>query len=119
MDQTLTRQAEKVLSDIAEHGGGTYEARTLIPFTPPIGYAVGLGGIHLPQHIVDVDAVAWALKAVTSEYESSYGGTWLNDGLVYFDAVTFFLNRENAIAVGQATGQQAIYDFGAKEAITL
>lgn len=119
MDQTLERAAHVALTDLTDHGGGTYEAGTFLPFRPEHGFAVGIGGLHLPSDMVGTEAIAWALRAVTTEYEASYGGTWQDNGFVYFDAVRYIVDRETAIQAGIEAGQKAIFDFGAQKAITL
>lgn len=123
MDDVHGQAAMAVIADLANTGGGTYERGTLLPFKPDDGYAVGVGGLHLPSDMVTVDAVAWAMKAVGSEFDTSYVGTWLGngDGLVYFDAVSYYGpdRRAEAIAAGSENGQQAIYDFAAKRSISL
>lgn len=121
MDTTLERLADEAIADLAEHGGGTYEGRTLLAFTPSSGYAVGVGGFAMKAECVTADVIAFALKAVAGEYETTYAGTWLNDGLVYFDAVLYFnhLEQKRAAAAAAYFGQQAYYDFAAKESISV
>ena len=121
LDRTLEAAAEQVVADLADHGGGTYERSTLLPFTPSDGFAVAIGGIHLPDDVVGPENAEWALRAVGGEYETSYVGTWLDDGVVYFDAVMYFgADRgAQAIAAGRFYEQKAIYDFGTKESVTL
>lgn len=119
MDSTLERQANVVLADLVANGGGTYEGKTLLPFTPTTGFAVGIGGIHLPADTVTAEAVVWAMKAVASEYETAFVGTWLDDGIVYFDAVHYVVALDRAMRLGQQAGQKAIYSFATKEALPL
>lgn len=120
LDRTTETAATTVLADLVSSGGGTYEQGTLLPFTPRDGFAVGLGGIHLPMAVVTADAVMWACKAVASEHEASLVGTWLHDGLVYFDAVRYYAagRRDDAMRDGWLGDQQAIYDFAAREAVS-
>lgn len=120
-DRTLEAASNVVLSDLANNGGGTYERGTLLPFTPKVGYAVGIGGLHLPANIVTSRTVQWASKAAASEFNANYVGTWLKDGTVYFDAVRYFgpERRSDALLAGVAAGQEAIYDFAAGESIYL
>lgn len=119
MDSTIANAAATVLTDLADKGGGTYEAKTLIPFRPESGYAVGVGGIHLPAHDTTVEAIEWALRAVAGEYSTSFVGTWLDKGIVYFDAVMYFRDFDSATLQGRLSGQQAIYDFANGEAVAL
>jgi len=119
MDQTFGQACADVLTDLAMNGGGTYEAKTLIPFTPCHGWAVGQAGIHLPARDVTVATIAWATKAVSSEYETSFVGTWLDGGVVYFDAVHYVVAVDRATSLGIEYGQKAIFDFARQEAVTL
>lgn len=121
MDSTLQQAALAVLVDTAERGGGTYERGTLLPFRPNSGYAVGIGGIKLPASDATAESIVWALKAVGGEYETSYVGTWLDSGTVYFDAVKYFGEGEEvrAIACARFYGQAAIYDFALGEAVLI
>lgn len=121
MDRTQEQAASRVIADLVENGGGTYEQGTLLPFRPTSGYAVGIGGIHLPATAVTPEAVVWAMKAAASEYATYYVGTWLNDAVVYFDAVLYFgpERREAAMQAGRDAGQMAIYSFAETEALTL
>lgn len=121
MDTTLERQANAAVDDLALHGGGTYERGTLLPFTPSSGFAVGIGGIHLPVDVVGPQNLAWAAKCAASEYETAYVGTWLDEGIVYFDGVLYFshLDGARAIACARFYGQKAIYDFATKEAVNV
>lgn len=123
MDIIERRAAGAVLADLANTGGGTYQQGTFLPFRPDNGFAVSLqGGLKLPWETVTPSMVMWAMRQVSREYPSaSYVGTWLDNGVVYIDPVAYFgpERREAAIKAGRAHDQLAIYDFGAKEAITL
>ena len=117
MDITLKRQADRAIADLVEHGGGTYEPRTLLPFEPTDGYAVGVGGVTIPEAGCTSDVLAWAARAVAGEYITSYVGTWLNDGVVYIDAVRYVKDLNRAFVIGQGASQRAVYGFAEKEAI--
>jgi hypothetical protein len=121
MDRIVLRQAQEVLARTVNAGGCTFDARTLLVQTWSGGYAVGLGGANLPAEAVTAEALVWLAKAVASEYETTFVGTWLHDGKVSIDAVKYFgaHAREDAIQAGIDAGQQAIFDFAAGEDITL
>lgn len=123
MDSITERAIGKVLADLANDGGGTYQAGTFLPFTAREGFAVASpNGLKLPAELVTPSMAAWALRQVSRENpRTSFVGTWLDNGVVYFDAVTYFsaANRERAIAAGRENGQLAIYDFATKESVTL
>lgn len=121
MDNTQERLANDVIARTVEDGGCTFEARTLLPFTPSVGYAVGIGGAKLPSMHVGPELLTWLAKAVASEYETVYAGTWLDNGIVYIDAVKYFGAGEDvrAIACARFYGQAALYDFAAGESIII
>lgn len=121
MDTIAKAAAQVVVADLAENGGGTYEVGTLIPFKPDSGYAVGIGGARLPAAAFTTQVAYWLLKAVGTEYEANFVGTWLDGGTVYVDAVKYFVpvNRDRALLLGHELGQKAIFDFSTMEDITL
>lgn len=123
MDRIEQAAIHAVMADLANDGGGTYQANTFLPFRPASGFAVGaVAGIALPFEVVTPSMVSWALRQVARENASaSYVGTWLDEGVVYFDAVHYFsAERERAAReAGRHNGQQAIFDFGAKESVAL
>lgn len=119
-DQTTLRLAREAIAITADNGGGTFEARTLIPLEPAFGFAVGVGGVVVSP--MTADSLAWLASRVAGEYMTTYVGTWLDDeGRCHLDAVEYFApdRRDAAIARGAECGQQAIFDFGAKEVIYL
>jgi len=109
----------KVLADIAEQGGGTYESGTYLPFTPTDGFAVGIGGIRLPEATVTAAELTRWLRAVVTEYEASFVGTWRDGGLVYIDAVRYIRDLPTALDVARVFRQKAIFDFSTKSSIAL
>lgn len=121
MDQTTKRAADRMLADLANDGGGTYESGTLLPFTPKVGFAVGLGGVKLPASMVDAELLVRFAKAVATEHETSYVGTWLDNGIVHFDAVVYYgaHARRTAEEQGREANQKAIHDFSTGEDIVL
>ncbi len=118
-DQTKRDALNRILADLAENGGGTYERGTLLPFRPDDGYAVGVGGIHLPANIFTAEAVGWSTKAVGSEYDTSYVGTWQEGNTVYIDAVVYIKDRTEAMLRGMQEWQTAIYSFAEAKSIFL
>jgi hypothetical protein len=123
MDRTTRRIAADILARTVEHGGGTFEGATLLPFEPKVGYAVGIGGVAVPVQTLDIEMVAWVARAVASEYMTSHVGTWLNNGTVFIDAVRYFeagpAGLARATQVARDAGQLAFYDFGNQKDITL
>lgn len=109
-----------LLADLADHGGGTYEAGTYLPFTPRDGYAVAfIGGVKVSSRGCTLAVLERWLKAVATEHEASFVGTWLDGDMVYVDAVRYIRSRDEAIAFGIEQHQLAIWDFAAGAAIKL
>lgn len=123
MDPITKTRIDKVMADLANDGGGTYQAGTFLPVTWGAGFAVATAdGLAFPAEVATESMLAWAMRQVSRENpRTSYVGTWLDNGVVYIDAVRFFAEdrREAAIQAGREAGQLAIYDFGQKESITL
>lgn len=121
MDHITRKAIDEVMADLANDGGGTYQAGTFLPFRPESGFAVAIGGVTLPAVACTEESLRWALWAVGSEFMTSFVGTWLNEGTVYVDGVTYFngSRRDDAIDAGREHGQLAIYDYATKEAISL
>lgn len=121
LDKTTARAVNTMLADLANDGGGTYESGTLLPFRPATGFAVALGGIHLPSTMLDAELLARFAKAVATEHAASYVGTWLKGGFVYIDAVKYFsaFSIQQALTEAREAGQQAIYSFSEQKDITL
>lgn len=112
-----SRAITGALADLAEDGGGTYEARSLAKVKPTSGYAVGIGGITLPANTVNAEALAWAMDAVAHGYDTDYVGTWLSDGVIFIDAVVLMPDLREAMALALNHGQEAIYDFLSGESL--
>jgi hypothetical protein len=119
MDMTLERQAASALAFTVEHGGGTFEAKTMLLQEWKSGFVVAIGGLTIAAKDATAEALAWLGNRVGGEYMTTYIGTWLQDEVLYIDAVVFVADRDRAIALGQEHGQQAIYDCTAQEVITL
>lgn len=107
----------EALAYTVSNGGGTFEAFNMLPFTPLTGdgYAVAVGGIKLHAEFVDRDVFAMWVKAVAAEHEATFVGTWLNDGLLYIDAIEYVRDPGRAKALGRLTGQLSIYNFATNE----
>lgn len=123
MDPITKTRIDKVLADLANDSGGTYQAGTFLPQTWDSGFAVATErGLSLPAEWMTPSMLAWAIRQVSRENPgTSFVGTWLDKGVVFVDAVVYYAadRREAAIAAGRAAGQVAIYDFGEKASIIL
>lgn len=120
-DPTTNRKATAILAATVESGGCTFDARNLLAFAPATGYAVGVGGARLPAGDVTAEVIANTAYRVAQEFDSTYAGTWLDEGFVYIDAIRYFGSerRGDALACGRLYGQKAIFDFATQEAIAL
>jgi hypothetical protein len=105
----------------AEHGGGTFESATLLPFEPKDGYAVGLvsGTPVILSASGPVECLDKYVRHIAGEYAAPFVGTWLNGDRIHIDPVEYVNDRERAIGLGRVRGQAAIYDFAAGESIDL
>jgi hypothetical protein len=124
IDVKASRQPDligKVMADLSDHGGGTYEQGTYLTFAPKDGYAVAIGGITIPTDQAERASLTWAMRVVTKEFGGSLVGTWVTDDKVYIDAVEYFGadRRQAALTAARRRDQLAIYDFAAGEEIRL
>jgi len=94
-----------------ENGGGTFEQGTYLPFKPADGYAVAIAGITLTEADATYEAIKRWGKAIVTEHEASFLGTWLNEGLLYLDAVVYIRDLDFALRTASAHNQLAIFDF--------
>lgn len=104
------------------NGGGTFDARTLLSVKPTQGYAVALvSGTFLKVgpheggtgHFSRVEFIAAAIRSVRLAYpDAPYIGTWVaDDGTTHVDPVVILYALDDAVRVGRALGQDAIYAF--------
>ena len=120
LDRTLEAAAQQAMADLANSGGGTYEAGTFLPFKPENGYAVGIGGIAMKAtNVQHADTMAWLMKNVAGEYMTAYVGTWLDEGVVYVDGVVFCRDINYARTMAREHEQKAFYGFAEKESINV
>ena len=116
MDPVTQGLAEEAIRTIRETGGVTLEGRTLLPATWRTGYMVGIGGIVIREEDLDSPvALAWLARRVGGEYMSHYVGFWLDEGLLYVDAVTYVADIVRAEALARNHGQKAIFNWGLME----
>jgi hypothetical protein len=108
----------RIATYTAEHGGGTFDARTFEPVEPASGYAVGLaqGTAAYVWWPKDVDRFA---KRVARMWNAPYVGTWHDPatGWVEVDPVVIVADYAEAMSLARLNGQKAIYSFATREAI--
>lgn len=105
-----------------ENGGGTFRASDLTPVNPTSGFAVGItDGTATKFSLVGAGNATYLqsrIAEVSYRYPNApYIGTWIDDEKVcHIDPVVILHNPDDAVAVGRAMGQLAIYDFETWEA---
>ena len=115
----MTQPIANVVAYTAQHGGGTFEAGTYLPFAPEYGFAVALGGVKMAAQDATIEALARWLPRVANEWNTSFVGTWLRDNILHVDAVVYIRDLTFALQVAREHRQLAIYDFATKASITL
>lgn len=117
---------EDIVTATLQDGGGTW-TRDLVPVHEHYVWAVGgaierYSGMYSPkvsQHAPDLsDRVRSAIGTLLLA-GAEYVGTWMDDGLVYIDAVSLIPDRDRAIAAGQRRGELAIYNLGTHETVEI
>lgn len=102
-----------------EHGGGTFEAGTGLPFEPAEGYAVAMAA-GTQAWVTDPADLPDVARLVAQEWDASFVGTWVApDRRIHVDPVQYVRDLDRALAIGRENGQLAIYSFTTKEVIDL
>jgi len=138
----ISPQAQAIMDDLAKDGGATYiagdhghtpatgadgfyyEPIPFKKFDPKAGYAVAYGpSATMAYNSLTPQQAEMILRDLADQAEADFVGTWLWQGVVYFDVVHWFLPgehaRENALLYAWKQGQKAIYDFATGESITV
>lgn len=110
--------------DTLRDGGATVNVRTgvrLIPGTMSTAWAdaYAVGG-SIPSIVVDAadpDAFAAAIASLTGRAE--FLGTWLDAGSIHVDAVDIVWDLDEAVRLGTARGELAIFNLGTAETVRL
>jgi hypothetical protein len=141
MDEIGTRQnlprvtngtgsaADRAATHTLAHEGGTFDPYTLAPDRTGAGYMVGIGQsgtrslVTLPD---ETEGTRGALSAaildvatVARDVPNGMVGTWISDGLVYVEVSQWVAGRDEAIELGKAHSQRAVWDVRAGAAINL
>ena len=109
----------RIIADLAENGGGTYDALNLQPVTWTTGFAVAIGGVQISADDATPTRIASAVRMVKSEWMTPFVGTWRGGGTVYVDAVEYIRDPGRAKARGRDANQLSIYDFATGEVVWL
>lgn len=110
---------DTMLSRTVENGGGTFEAGTFLPFEPTDGFAVGMGGVKVDAATATDDLLTFWARKVTTEHGASFVGTWLTDGVIHIDAVTYVKAIDRALMLGRQWHQLAVYSFAMAESLDI
>jgi hypothetical protein len=113
---------------IGEHtlanGGGTFDlaAKGGKPLEANEGYIVGKvsGNYSAPIEPDDTAALHSTLAQLKTEHPNTLAGTWVNeDGKIIVDPVEVVKDKFDALRLGAARGQQAIFDAKAKQVVNV
>jgi hypothetical protein len=106
------RTLSEVLETTRRDGGGTWNAVTLHPVRSG-GWAVGGS---LPGWTVDLE---WSPDHITRVFGDAcdslmtdgarYIGTWIDEGMLYVDAIELIDDTDEALRVAAERGEKAIY----------
>jgi len=110
-----------LLATIKRNGGATLNAATLDYAEDATGYAVGLAkgtAIVLPEDADDT-TLGLAMRLIAGAYDCSFVGAWVAADGVHLDPVAIIRDRHDAERIGRGNNQQAIYDLGKGEEVTL
>jgi hypothetical protein len=110
-----------LLATIKRNGGATLNAATLTDASNATGYAVGLAkgtAIVLPEDADDT-TLGLAMRLIAGAYDCSFIGAWVAADGVHLDPVAIIRDRTEAERIGRGNNQQAIYDLGKGEEVTL
>jgi hypothetical protein len=131
--------ADRAASLTLANGGGTFDPYTLNDVTSRpfyagqgFGYMVGIGQpgtrslVTLPVYAYPTRADRMAVSAaildvatVARDVPNGMVGTWVDEGLVYVEVSQWVAGRDEAIELGKAHSQRAIWDVKAGAEIPL
>lgn len=106
-----------IIQKILENGGITLDT-ALNEVQPTTGFAVGgyLPEVQIPVQDLNMGCIEQYLGQ-NDVSDVPYVGLWVSDGVVYFDGVKIFDDKDVAIAEAQRLNQLAIWDFGTSSEI--
>lgn len=136
--------ASKLYRETLVNGGSTVELATMKVPGKTTGYFVGgspdykgdrIETVEIPEHAFRMGAdkmsrlgfyiaQTYINRLTAEEYEnnvlpSGYLGTWMHEGIVYVDAVDWTDSLSEAVALGLARGETAVYDVAANGSLML
>lgn len=100
-----------------KNGGGTFDVATGKAVKPGSGYGVGIGAQG--KVVANTKAAIEEAYIEVSKTGTPHIGTWVNpeDGMVYVDPTQVIDDLDSALAIAQARGEKAIFDFSTFEDI--
>jgi hypothetical protein len=112
------KMAMELVFSARENGGGTFDREGNV--VEGEGYVVG--GKCDSLEFRDVGSIISLVEYVDAwldRNESSFYGSWVDDGLVYIDAVDVISSYAQAVELGKERNQIAIWDLLAGEEVRL
>lgn len=116
IDTSIQHAATNVINHTIDNGGGTFDPTTLAPVTLDKGYAVAIKGLEykVPFDTIDEwDVVTHAFNVLSHSIDNPgvYFGTWVDNGIVYFDASDVVQDEATALRIAREHNQLAVWDF--------
>jgi hypothetical protein len=108
-----------------EKGGGTFDrhGNEITKESFRVNHAFAVGGkrptleIHLPKERGIIAATEAVTKWLDEKPFGTHWGSWVEDGVLYIDAVDIIYFPINALYVARRRGEKAIYDLVTGETI--
>lgn len=110
---------------ILRNGGATISLANGQPYESATGYAVGLVNetlIRIPvAEATDrlLDGIVGNIGDIASDFGANFVGFWVDNGVIHADPVRVVQTKSEAVALGKAKQQLAIWDFRRKSEIRL
>lgn len=109
--QRLDLLADSIISETFKFRGTTYVPASF-PSSQFGRFVVGIGGDVIPLDSCDIYQHVLRYLRANKPF-----GTWIENGNIYFDYVTFFNNLDEALQCAKENSQIAIYDIMNDECI--
>lgn len=124
-DTTRERDALvfRVFADTLVHNGATVNPADPYASTPRSGFAVSIPGAErkIPASTFTIGTVREYVTDHLADLSGPnvYVGTWVDGEHVYLDVSIVVADLIDAVALGHASGQLAVFDFASFETIRL
>lgn len=111
---TTLKSNDEIARALFFYGSATVSTAVGVP-TPRTGYVVGNGHAAFSSPAFS-DVVEWV---AANKNRASFLGSWYDGGLIHLDVVSILPELANAIIAGTKFTQEAVYNLGTKETISL